>query len=121
MFRYARFFPGDQNSLVPRLFIRGIFLCVSVGASFGNAPNCVGHHSAGGDDAYGCVPMEIAMQTYDDLVELARVCARNSYAADNKEASAEFWKMATEYRARAAKLKGSVGPDVGKPPPWLGI
>lgn len=59
------------------------------------------------------------MQTYDDLARLARVCAKNSYMARSKEAGAELWRMAIEYRDKAAKLDGGKAPEIGKPPPWL--
>lgn len=56
---------------------------------------------------------------HEELVELARICAKNSYLAHSKEASAELWKMATEYSEKAAKLDGGKAPDIGKPPVWL--
>jgi hypothetical protein len=59
------------------------------------------------------------MPTYNDLVELARICAKNSYAANTKEVAAELWKMAREYQERAAKLDSGKLPDIGKLPPWL--
>jgi hypothetical protein len=58
------------------------------------------------------------MQAYADFVELARICARNSYNA-SKDVSVELWKMAREYQQEAAKLNGGLSPDIGKPPPWI--
>ena len=59
---------------------------------------------------------EPAMLTYDDLVELARLCARNSRIATSRVAD-ELWRMAREYQAQAANL-GSA-PELGdEPPVW---
>ena len=43
---------------------------------------------------------------YEELAELARICAKNSFLAHSKEASAELWRMASEYAAKAARLDG---------------
>jgi hypothetical protein len=49
------------------------------------------------------------LPTYDDLAELARICARNARKAIRSEVvAAELWRMATEYQARAA---WNVGPS----------
>jgi hypothetical protein len=47
---------------------------------------------------------EPAMLTYDDLVELARLCARNSRMATTRDVADELWRMAREYQAQAANL-----------------
>jgi hypothetical protein len=47
------------------------------------------------------------MLTYDELVELARLCARNSRIATSRDVADELWRMAKEYQAQAAKLGGS--------------
>jgi hypothetical protein len=47
------------------------------------------------------------MLTYDELVELARLCARNSRSATSRDVADELWRMAKEYQAQAAKLGGS--------------
>jgi hypothetical protein len=44
------------------------------------------------------------MLTYDDLVELARLCARNSRIATSRDVADELWRMAREYQAQAANL-----------------
>lgn len=59
------------------------------------------------------------MLTHDELAELARICARNSWIADSKEVSAELWQMALEYQRKAAELDSGELPDIGKPPAWL--
>jgi hypothetical protein len=41
---------------------------------------------------------------YDELVELARLCWRQSYLAQNEDVAREFRKMAREYQEAAAKL-----------------
>jgi hypothetical protein len=43
---------------------------------------------------------------YDDLVELASLCARNSRIATSRDVADELWRMAKEYQAQAAKLGG---------------
>jgi hypothetical protein len=60
------------------------------------------------------------MQSYEQLVELAKLCANQSHVSFSKETAAELWRMAKEYQADAAKLDGGNLPDIGKPPPWIG-
>ena len=55
------------------------------------------------------------MLTYDELVELARLCSRNSRIATSRDVSTEFWRMAKEYQAQAAKL--GMFPEIGDEPP----
>jgi hypothetical protein len=54
------------------------------------------------------------MDRYRELVELAHICAGNAHAASTDEVARALWKMAEEYRAKAAAL-GSA-PDIGEPP-----
>ncbi len=54
------------------------------------------------------------MLTYDELVELARLCARNSRIATSREVADELWRMAKEYQDQAAKL-GEL-PEIGNRP-----
>jgi hypothetical protein len=42
--------------------------------------------------------------TRHELVELARICARNAEIATSKEVAHELSKMAREYRQKAAEL-----------------
>lgn len=60
------------------------------------------------------------MQPYDDLVDLVRICSKNAYLASSNDVAAALWKMAIEYRDKAAKLDGARVPDIGEPPPGLG-
>jgi len=54
-----------------------------------------------------------------DLVELARICARNARLPETtKTASSELWNMAKEYRKRAAQLDGGNLADIGPPPEY---
>jgi hypothetical protein len=56
-------------------------------------------------------------ETYDDIVELANICARNARPQlTSKQVAAELWKLATEYQTRAARLSGGKLPDIGPPP-----
>ena len=57
------------------------------------------------------------MQTYEELAELSLICAKNAHNTNSREVARELWKMATEYRDKAAKLHGGVGLDIGEPPP----
>jgi hypothetical protein len=43
--------------------------------------------------------------SYDDLIELARLCLRQAAATSNAAAAAELRQMASEYQARAAALR----------------
>ena len=57
------------------------------------------------------------LPTYDDLAELARICARNAHkATGSKVVAAELWRMATEYQVRAAKVDNGKTLDIGSPP-----
>jgi hypothetical protein len=52
------------------------------------------------------------MPAYEDLLELARICARNARLPGTTRAvAAELWKMAKDYQARAAQLNGGNLPD----------
>jgi hypothetical protein len=54
------------------------------------------------------------MYTYDDLAELARICAKNAHIASSKEVATKLWELATEYRDKATKLDGGRG-TLGNP------
>jgi hypothetical protein len=56
------------------------------------------------------------MQSYDDLVGLARICADNARLAGTSIVARELWKMANEYRAKAMALDSGTPIDVGQPP-----
>ena len=56
------------------------------------------------------------MLTYDELVDLARLCSRNSRVTMSREVATELWRMAKEYQAQAAKL--GAFPEIGEPPLW---
>lgn len=60
------------------------------------------------------------MQRYQELVELARICAMNARLASTKDVARELWKMADGYRAQAMKLDGGRPIDIG-PPPALAV
>ena len=44
------------------------------------------------------------MDKYNELVELALICAGNAHAVETDEAARTLWRMAEEYRAKAAEL-----------------
>jgi hypothetical protein len=54
------------------------------------------------------------MLNYDDLVELARLCARNAHSSTSRDVADELWKMAKEYQAQAGKL--GILPEIGDAP-----
>ena len=55
------------------------------------------------------------MQTYSDLVELARKCASAARITVDREAARELWRMAIEYQYKAAALGNGEPPDIGLP------
>jgi hypothetical protein len=57
--------------------------------------------------------------TYEDLEELALICAHQAYATASDRAAAELWHMAKKYQARAAKFDSRRLVKIGKPPPWV--
>lgn len=59
---------------------------------------------------------ESCMPTYEELVELARVCARNARNTTTPAVAAELWKMAKEYQRLAAERDNVGWPDIGEPP-----
>ena len=55
------------------------------------------------------------MQAYDEVVELARICASQMPVTKSDDEAAELRRMAENYRSRAAQLAGGV-PDLGESP-----
>ncbi len=53
------------------------------------------------------------MQTYDDLVELARICLEQSREANNPF-GAELRHVAKGYQLRAAAMNNGRIPDIGE-------
>jgi hypothetical protein len=47
------------------------------------------------------------MPTYEDLVELAKICARGAWAATDESVATVLLEMAKEYQAEAAKFDSS--------------
>lgn len=56
---------------------------------------------------------------HDDCVAMARLCANSAHLAQSKELAEQLWRMAREYREKAAKLDGGSLPDIGAPPAKL--
>jgi hypothetical protein len=54
------------------------------------------------------------MQTYDDLVELARICLEQSRESKNPFVSAELKHVAKGYQLRAAAMNNGKLPDIGE-------
>jgi len=53
-------------------------------------------------------------QTYDDLVELARICIKQSREAKNPFVSEELRHIAKGYQLRAAAMNSGKLPDIGE-------
>jgi hypothetical protein len=69
--------------------------------------------SVGNSDNHYC--MGDAEQSYDELVQLARLCAEQARTYSAKDVARAAWRMAVEYREKAAKL--GEPPDIGEKPP----
>jgi hypothetical protein len=54
------------------------------------------------------------MQTYEDLLEIARICLKQARAAENPSVSAEFMRLAKGYQMRAATMVSGKLPDIGE-------
>ena len=54
------------------------------------------------------------MQSYEDLVEIARICLKQARAAENASVSAEFVRLAKGYQMRAATMVSGTLPDIGE-------
>ena len=57
---------------------------------------------------------QTAMLIYEDLVELARMCACNARITTSRDVANELWRMAKEYQAQAAELGDF--PEIGDEP-----
>jgi hypothetical protein len=58
------------------------------------------------------------MPTYEDLVELANICARHARRS-GQDVAAILWKMAEDHQSKAVKLDSGKSPDIGEPPARL--
>jgi hypothetical protein len=56
------------------------------------------------------------MPTYKDLMELAKICARQARATTDKSVATVLLEMAKEYQAEASKFDSSQSHEVGGPP-----
>ena len=57
------------------------------------------------------------MLTYDELAELAVMCAYNARIATSAAVAMELWSMAEEYQRKAAEFGRT--PQLGEPPPLV--
>ena len=55
------------------------------------------------------------MQTYSNLVELARICASQAHFTKDREVARELWRLVLEHQDKAASLDNGKLPDVGLP------
>jgi hypothetical protein len=61
----------------------------------------------------GC-KVEGAVRSYDNLVEMARLCLEQARRAKNPSVSAEFMHLAKGYQMRAASMDNGKVPDIGE-------
>ena len=64
------------------------------------------------------------MRTYQNLVQLARMSARQAWLSSNPEVADLLWCMAKEYQAQAAEHAEAAEAaelDIGNPPPWATV
>jgi hypothetical protein len=55
-----------------------------------------------------------AMMPYEELVKLARFCAKEARTSTEKEVRSRAWRLAVQYREDAAKV--GEPPDIGETP-----
>jgi len=55
----------------------------------------------------------VSMQTYEDLVELAKICVGQARKTKSRKVAAELRRMAKDYQKRAAALNSGKLPDIG--------
>jgi len=55
----------------------------------------------------------VPMQTFEDLVELAKICVGQARKTKSRKVAAELRRMAKDYQKRAAALNRGKLPDVG--------
>jgi hypothetical protein len=61
---------------------------------------------------------DASMRTYQNLVQLARMSARQAWLSSNPEVADLLWRMAKDYQAQAAERPDAAQLDIGNPPPW---
>ena len=54
----------------------------------------------------------VSMQTYVDLVELAKICMRQARDTKSRQVAAELRRLAKDYQKRAAELNSGKLPDL---------
>jgi hypothetical protein len=54
-----------------------------------------------------------------ELIELARLCAKQARLTTAKDVATVLWRIAQEYQEKAAKLDRRNLPDLGPPPEVL--
>ena len=57
------------------------------------------------------------MATYEDLAELARICAKNARTSVDQQVAETHWQLAVDFQARAAELGEQ--PEIGPLPDFL--
>jgi hypothetical protein len=56
------------------------------------------------------------MQTYEEVAELARICAKQAHFASSRPVARELWRLALEYQQKAAALDSGNLPEIGPAP-----
>jgi hypothetical protein len=76
-----------------------------------------GEMRAGHDAVSGARSGGRRMLTYENLVELARLCLKQARKSKNPLVSAEFTHLARGYQIRAATMDKGKLPDIGEEEP----
>jgi hypothetical protein len=63
--------------------------------------------------------MEVSMQTNEEVVEYARLCAKQARSTTDRGIALEFWRTAKRLQREAAEHDGGKIPDIGPPPSWM--
>jgi hypothetical protein len=56
----------------------------------------------------------VQLPSYDEMVELARICWRQSRVTQSEDVACLFHKMAREFQEAAARLDSGKLPDLGE-------
>ena len=65
------------------------------------------------DSSCATITEPMPVPIYDDLVQLARICWRQSHVTQAQDVARELRRMAREYQQQAAKLDGGRLPYFG--------
>ena len=58
----------------------------------------------------------VTEKSYQELAELAAICADEARAGTSRDVAIELWRMAKGYQRRATVVEEGGSPDIGDPP-----